>query len=262
MSLSFPQIDPVLIQLGPLVIRWYSLAYIVGVVVGFLIVKKELAARPIAGLAKPRIDDLIFWAIIGIIIGGRLGYTLIYQHDYYLENPIQILHIWEGGMSFHGGFAGFALAFFWFCRRHTIPYLQLMDVIACAAPLGLGLGRLANFINGELWGRLSDTPWAMVFPHAGSLPRHPSQLYEAALEGLLLFIVMMWLLKRTNLRERAGALCGIFLMGYALARIFCEFFREPDVQLGFLFSGATMGQLLSVPMLVLGAILFFKSKKI
>ncbi len=261
MTVSFPHIDPVLVQLGPLAIRWYSLAYIGGIVLGWWLVKKELYKRPLANLTPARMEDMIMWAIGGIILGGRLGYTLVYKPDYYFEHPLQILHIWEGGMSFHGGFAGFAIAFFLFCRRYKIPYLQLMDLMACVAPIGIGFGRLANFINGELWGRVTDVPWAVVFPHADALPRHPSQLYEASLEGALLLIVMLTLLKTTKLRERPGALCGIFIMGYGTARIICEFFREPDAQLGFLWEGATMGQLLSIPMFILGAALFYRAKR-
>lgn len=259
MAIPFPSIDPIIIKLGPVAIRWYSLAYIVGIVAGWKLLKADLRKHPIRGLHAALIEDLIVWAIGGIIIGGRLGYTLIYQQDYYLAHPMQIVYIWEGGMSFHGGFIGFALAFWCFCRHHRIPYLQLMDVMAAVAPIGLCLGRLANFINGELWGRTSDLPWAMVFPHAGVLPRHPSQLYEALLEGVLLFILLFSLLKTTKLRERPGALCGLFLLGYAAARIACEFFREPDAQLGFLWAGATMGQLLSLPMLLLGSVLFLRA---
>lgn len=262
MSLTFPDIDPVLIQLGPLAIRWYSLAYIGGVVLGWLLVRRDLKKHPQAGLTPARIEDMVVWAICGIILGGRLGYTLIYKADYYLSHPLQILYLWEGGMSFHGGAVGFALAFFLFCRKHGIAYLPLMDVLACVVPIGLGLGRVANFINGELWGRVSDVAWAMVFPHAGPFPRHPSQLYEAFTEGVLLLVIMLALLNFTRLRERPGTLSGIFLIGYALSRIGCEFFREPDAQLGFLWAGATMGQLLSVPMLLLGFALVVRAKRV
>ncbi len=271
MALSFPQIDPVLIQIGPLAVRWYALAYILGIILGFWLVKKELAKTsgnnkypakyPPLIISKKLTEDLIFWAVIGIIIGGRLGYTLFYQTAYYLENPLHILRIWEGGMSFHGGFLGFAVAFLFFCRRNAIAYLPLMDLMSCVAPLGIGLGRIANFINGELWGRVSDVQWAIIFPRAGELPRHPSQLYEAALEGLLLFIIMQSLQRFTSLRARPGALSGIFLLLYGIMRIFCEFFREPDAQLGFLWLGATMGQILSLPMVLFGAFLLIKSMK-
>lgn len=270
--LAFPAIDPVAFHIGPipylgtLAIRWYSLAYIAGIVLGWWIIIRELAARPLPNLTKPRIDDMIVWAIGGIIIGGRIGYCLFYKPDFYFAHPIQILHVWEGGMSFHGGFLGFITAFYIFCRKHNIPYLQLMDLMAVVAPIGIGFGRLANFINGELWGRITDAPWGMVFPTGGAIngenwPRHPSQLYEATCEGLLLLLIMYALLKLTRLRERPGALIGIFLIGYAIARIGCEFFREPDAQLGFLFAGATMGQLLSIPMLLAGLFMFLRSKR-
>ena len=256
MAIDFPSIDPVMVQIGPLAVRWYSLAYIGGVLLGWLWVKRSLSSRPLSGLTKTRIDDLVVWAILGIIMGGRLGYTLVYKPDYYFANPVEILHVWQGGMSFHGGFLGFALAFYIFCRKHDISYFSLMDRMAVVAPIGIGLGRIANFINGELWGRVSDVPWAMVFPHGGELPRHPSQLYEAFAEGALLFLLMLLLWSRTKLSEKPGVLCGVFLMGYAAARIVCEFFREPDAQLGFLWAGATMGQLLSLPMFALGAWLY------
>ncbi|MDX2074118.1 MAG: prolipoprotein diacylglyceryl transferase [Alphaproteobacteria bacterium] len=261
MSIAFPEIDPVIVHLGPLAIRWYSLAYIAGVLAGWKLIKNDLKKHPIEHLTKDRIDDMVIWAIIGIMLGGRLGYTLIYQTEYYLQHPLAILFVWEGGMSFHGGFSGFIAAFFLFCRRHRIGYFQLMDKMAAVAPIGIGLGRLANFINGELWGRVSDVPWAMVFPDADGHPRHPSQLYEAGLEGVLLFVVLFTLLKKTRIREYPGMLCGLFLCGYGLARIFCEYFREPDPQLGYLWAGATMGQLLSLPMLLLGALLLLRAKR-
>jgi phosphatidylglycerol:prolipoprotein diacylglycerol transferase len=261
MSLPFPEIDPVLVHIGPLAIRWYSLAYIAGIVGGWWLFRKDLQKYPQKNLTSARAEDMIMWAIAGIVLGGRLGYTLIYKADYYLAHPLQILHVWEGGMSFHGGCVGFAIAFFLFCKKYKIAYLPVMDVLSSVVPIGLGLGRLANFINGELWGRPSDVSWAMVFPHAGSQPRHPSQLYEAASEGLLLFIILFTLLKCTKLREKPGALSGLFLIGYAIARTTSEFFREPDVQLGLLWEGATMGQLLCIPMFILGLILLLRAKR-
>jgi phosphatidylglycerol:prolipoprotein diacylglycerol transferase len=266
MSLHYPNIDPVLVHFGPLAIRWYSLAYIAGILLGWWIIAKELAKHPLENLNKKRIDDTITWAVIGIVAGGRLGYVFFYKPDYYFEHPVQILHLWEGGMSFHGGLAGFILAFFLFCRKYKVDFLKLMDLMACVAPIGIFFGRVANFINGELWGRITDSPLGMVFPTGGASngenwPRHPSQLYEAMLEGLVLFIFMMLLLKLTNLREKTGALGGIFLAGYALARIACEFFREPDPQLGFLFAGATMGQLLSLPVLAAGLYFALRPKQ-
>lgn len=260
--LSFPSIDPIALQLGPLAIRWYSLAYVGGILLGWWIIAKEIAKRPLENLNKKAFDDMVVWAVGGIILGGRLGYVLFYKPEFYLSHPVQILHIWEGGMSFHGGFTGFVLAFYLFCSKYNVRFLSLMDLMACVAPIGIGLGRLANFINGELWGRVTDSPMGMVFPHGGDLPRHPSQLYEATLEGLVIFIVMMILLNTTKLRERVGVLAGLFCIFYGTARIICEFFREPDEFLGFLFAGATMGQLLSLPMLAIGIYLLFRKDKV
>jgi phosphatidylglycerol:prolipoprotein diacylglycerol transferase len=257
--IAFPDIDPIAVQLGPLAIRWYSLAYVGGILLGWWIIAREHAARPLANLSKKGLDDMIVYAVVGIILGGRLGYCLFYKPEYYLAHPLQLLYVWQGGMSFHGGFAGFVLAFYAFCRKNKVSFLGLMDLMACVAPIGIGLGRIANFINGELYGRVTDSPLAMVFPNSDGQPRHPSQLYEAALEGLLLFIIMMILLKTTRLRERTGILAGIFCMGYALARMACEHFREPDAFLGFILAGVTMGQLLSLPMLLIGIYLLWKS---
>ena len=258
--LSFPNIDPIAIHLGPLAIRWYSLAYVTGILGGWWLISRELAARPLANLSKKAFDDTIMWAVIGIILGGRLGFVLFYKPGYYLENPGQILHVWEGGMSFHGGLLGFILAFFLFCRKYHINFLSLMDLMASVAPVGLFCGRIANFINGELYGRVTDSPLGMVFPHGGELPRHPSQLYEAGLEGVVLFCLMFWLLKKTNARETPGFLCGAFLCGYAISRVIVECFREPDSYLGFIAGPATMGQILSLPMLLLGACLIKRAR--
>lgn len=260
--IPFPAFDPVALQIGPLAIRWYSLAYVGGILLGWWVIAKEIAVRPLANLHKKAFDDMVVWAVGGIILGGRLGYVLFYKPDYYVSHPIQILHIWEGGMSFHGGFTGFVLAFYLFCRKYKVRFLSLMDLMACVAPIGIGLGRLANFVNGELWGRTTDSALGMIFPHSDGLPRHPSQLYEATLEGLVLFIIMMVLLKTTNLRSRVGVLAGLFCIGYGISRIVCEFFREPDDFLGFLFAGATMGQLLSLPMLAIGLFLLFRKEKV
>lgn len=257
--LPFPNIDPIALELGPLAIRWYSLAYIAGILLGWWIIVRELAARPLKNLNKKAIDDMIVWAIIGIMAGGRLGYCFFYKPDHYLQNPLEILQLWHGGMSFHGGFAGFVLAFYLFCRKYNVRFLALMDLMACVAPIGIGLGRLANFINGELYGRVTDSPLGMIFPNSDGEARHPSQLYEALSEGLILFIIMMCLLKLSTIRNRVGALSGLFCIGYGIARITCEFFREPDAYLGFLFAGATMGQLLSLPMIAVGAYLLYSS---
>jgi phosphatidylglycerol:prolipoprotein diacylglycerol transferase len=251
--LLFPQFDPVLVHLGPLVIRWYALAYIASLLIGWWAVRR-LAALPPAVASRAQVDDFLTWATLGVVIGGRLGYVLFYQPGRFLAAPWEIPYVWQGGMSFHGGMLGVAVAIIWFCRRQHIPILGFADRIAVMAPLGLGLGRIANFINGELWGRPAPDwlPWAMVFPNAGPLPRHPSQLYQAGMEGLLLLIVMLVLVRLPAVRERFGMLTGVFLTGYGLARIVGEFFRQPDAFLGFLYAGATMGQLLSVPMVVGG----------
>jgi len=256
--LPFPNIDPVAVHLGPLAIRWYSLAYIAGILLGWWVVAREHARKPVANLTQKALDDMVMWAVIGIVVGGRLGYILFYKPDYYFANPGQILHLWEGGMSFHGGLIGVITAFILFCRKYHIRFFELIDLIACATPIGLFFGRLANFVNGELWGRVTDVPWGMVFPRGGDLPRHPSQLYEAGMEGVVLFTVLMVLLKYTNAREKPGTLGGVFIAGYAVARIVAECFREPDEFLGYFAGFITMGQLLCLPMLAYGLYLIFR----
>lgn len=251
--LLFPQFDPVIVQIGPLSIRWYALAYIVGLVIGWRLVRRFVRLVPTVATTL-QVDDFLTWATLGVVLGGRLGYILFYQPSVYLAHPAAILAVWEGGMSFHGGMLGVAIAIILFCRRNAIPLLGFADRIAIVAPIGLGLGRIANFINGELWGRPAPDwlPWAMIFPRAGLVPRHPSQIYQALLEGLVLFAVMFVLSRRERLRERFGLLTGVFLCGYGVARIIGEFFREPDAFLGFLAFGTTMGQLLSLPMILVG----------
>ncbi len=261
--LLFPQFDPVLVQLGPFAIRWYALAYIASLVIGWRLVRR-LAARPPVVATSLQVDDFLTWATLGVVIGGRLGYVLFYQPGRFLAAPWQILQVWQGGMSFHGGMLGVAIAVAWYCRRQHIPLLGFADRIAMVAPLGLGLGRLANFINGELWGRPAPEwlPWAMIFPGGGPVARHPSQLYQALLEGAVLLGVM-WLLGRSeNIRCRFGLLTGVFLAGYAIARIVGELFRQPDVFLGFLVGGVTMGQVLSVPMLLAGIWLMTRARPV
>jgi phosphatidylglycerol:prolipoprotein diacylglycerol transferase len=259
--LLFPQFDPVLVHLGPFGIRWYALAYIAGLVAGWRLVRRLVAKSPPVATAL-QVDDFLTWATLGVVLGGRLGYVLFYQPTTYLAHPAQILAVWEGGMSFHGGMLGVAIAITIFCRRNAINLLGFADRISVAAPIGLGLGRIANFINGELWGRPAppDLPWAMIFPRGGDVPRHPSQIYQALLEGLLLFVVMFVLSRQEAIRARFGMLTGVFLCGYALARIAGEFFREPDAFLGFLAFGATMGQLLSIPMLLAGIWLVLRTR--
>jgi len=211
-----------------------------------------LAARHGLALTRAQIDDLLFWVALGVILGGRLGYVLFYRPGHYLSEPLEILMVWRGGMSFHGGLLGVVAAIVWFARREGLALLTVADAIAAAVPIGLFFGRLANFINGELWGRVSDMPWAMVFPGGGPLPRHPSQLYEAGLEGLALFALLAWLARWRGALTRPGLITGAFLIGYAAARTVGELFREPDAHIGFLGGGLTMGQLLSLPMLAAG----------
>jgi phosphatidylglycerol:prolipoprotein diacylglycerol transferase len=256
--IPFPAFDPVLVHLGPLAIRWYALAYIFGILFGWAYARALVRRGALWGGKAPMtvtdFDDFILWVTLGIILGGRIGYVLFYNLPYFVAHPLDMFQLWHGGMSFHGGFTGCVLAVVLFARKRGIPILSLGDVTCAVGPIGLFLGRIANFINGELWGRTTDVPWAMVFPNGGPLPRHPSQLYEALLEGLVLLIVLAFLIRRGALK-RPGLIVGSFAVVYALARIFCEFFREPDVQLGFLWGGATMGQLLSIPLFLAGVAL-------
>jgi phosphatidylglycerol---prolipoprotein diacylglyceryl transferase len=261
LTIAFPNIDPVAISIGPLAIRWYALAYIVGIVLGWLyaraLVRSEKPWGGPAPITTLQLDDFILWVTLGIIIGGRTGYVLFYNPAVFIQNPIAIFKLWEGGMSFHGGFLGCVAAVMLFAIRNNISILSLGDLTTAVAPIGIFLGRIANFIKGELWGRQADAsvPWRMIFPDDPlHLYRHPSQLYEAALEGLLLFAVLA-VLVRMGALKRPGLILGSFIAIYALARIASEFFREPDPQLGFLWGGLTMGMLLSVPMIVAGAIL-------
>jgi phosphatidylglycerol---prolipoprotein diacylglyceryl transferase len=255
--LTFPHIDPVLISIGPLAVRWYALAYIVGIIAGWIYARAIIASPKLWGGPAPLTvadyDDFIVWITLGIILGGRIGYVLFYNFPHFSQHPIEIFQLWNGGMSFHGGVLGSVLATVLFALRRGISILSLGDVTLAVAPIGLFLGRIANFINGELWGRPSDVPWAMIFPSGGPIPRHPSQLYEAALEGLLLLTVL-GILVRCGALKRPGLICGSFAVGYGVLRIFCEFFREPDAQLGFLWGGLTMGMLLSIPLILAGVI--------
>jgi phosphatidylglycerol:prolipoprotein diacylglycerol transferase len=251
LALPFPVIDPVAVAIGPFAVRWYALAYIVGIVAGWWLGRRHLALRPAIG-AREQADDYVTWATLGIILGGRLGFVLFYRPGHYLFHPWEIAFVWQGGMAFHGGALGVILATLWFCRRNALPPLAFGDRIAPVVPIGLFLGRCANFINGELWGRVTDVPWAMVFPTGGPEPRHPSQLYQAALEGVLLFALLQWAVRQERLRARPGFISGLFLLGYGIARILGEFFRQPDAHLGFLLGAVTMGQVLSVPMVLAG----------
>ncbi|MBU0888089.1 MAG: prolipoprotein diacylglyceryl transferase [Alphaproteobacteria bacterium] len=249
--IAFPTIDPVALELGPLVIRWYALAYIAGLIGGWRYALRLTRREPVYFEAQ-LLDDFVVWATLGVVIGGRLGYVLFYRPEYYFADPVQILMVWQGGMAFHGGLLGVLVATILFARKNTVPLLPLADIVCAAAPIGLFFGRIANFINGELFGRTSDVPWAMVFPHGGPIARHPSQLYQAGLEGLALFIVLALLIFVWRARDKPGLVAGAFFLGYGIARFIGEFFRQPDSFLGFLTFGTTMGQLLSLPMMLLG----------
>ncbi|MDA1324082.1 MAG: prolipoprotein diacylglyceryl transferase [Proteobacteria bacterium] len=258
-AIAFPAIDPVAIGLGPIVIRWYSLAYIFGIVLGWRYAMR-IATRTDGRIDRAHIDDFVVWATLGIILGGRLGYVLFYQPGYFTSHPLEIFKMWKGGMSFHGGVLGVLTALWIYCGRRQISRLSFADLICAAAPIGLFFGRIANFINGELFGRATDVPWAVVFPRGGPLPRHPSQLYEAALEGFALFIVLAALIYGINALRRPGMISGAFCAGYGIARFSIEFVREPDAHLGTLLGIATMGQLLSLPLIAIGLWLIFQAR--
>ncbi|MGH7101581.1 MAG: prolipoprotein diacylglyceryl transferase [Acetobacteraceae bacterium] len=266
--LVFPDFNPIAVQLGPFAIRWYALAYIAALLLGWRLLRRLVREPPI--VATPlQVDDFLTWATLGVVIGGRLGYVLFYQPGYYFTHLPMIFAVWDGGMSFHGGMIGTAVAICWYCRRQGMNVLGFADRLAVAVPIGLGLGRVANFINGELYGRVAPSWWpgAMIFPRAavifpkyGLAPRFPSELYEAFLEGVVLLIVMYSLSRRAGLRMRPGFLTGCFLIGYAIARFTCEFFREPDPFYGYLLFGLTMGQWLSLPLVPIGGWLIWHSR--
>lgn len=259
----FPSIDPVALQFGPFSIKWYGIAYVMGILgwwkYSLWLIQKFPQKFP--GLTRALIDDYVGWAIGGVILGGRLGYVLFYKPAKYLAHPLEIFQVWEGGMAFHGGLLGVAIATLIYTRKHQLSPLAFSDLICCGVPLGLFFGRIANFINGELYGRVTDVPWGVVFPHGGPLARHPSQLYEALLEGLLLFIILGLAAMGTNAPQRRGLLTGIFLVGYGISRMGVECVRQPDAFLGTFVAGATMGQLLSLPLVLLGGVLIVKARE-
>lgn len=247
--LNYPNFDPVAFSLGSLQVHWYGLTYLVGFLLAWWLALKR-AQR--LDLTKDQVSDLLFYCALGVILGGRLGYVLFYHFERLLAEPLWLLKVWEGGMAFHGGFLGVAIALIVFARKYRLKLLSLADFVAPLTPLGLGLGRLGNFINGELWGRVTSQPWGMVFPGAGEAPRHPSQLYQFAFEGLVLFSLLWWFSKQP---KPAGSVSGLFLIAYGLGRFLIEFTREPDAHLGLVFMSLSMGQLLSVPMVIAGAAL-------
>jgi phosphatidylglycerol:prolipoprotein diacylglycerol transferase len=248
--LVHPQFDPIAFQIGPVAVRWYGLMYLAGFVGGMLLARMRIRQRPEAGWTARDLDDLLFYCVIGVVLGGRLGYVLFYKFAEYAYDPIKIFYVWEGGMSFHGGFLGVILAMAWYARRSQRHWFAVTDFLAPLVPIGLGAGRIGNFINGELWGRPTNLPWAMIFRgDPDTLPRHPSQLYEAALEGLVLFLIL-WFFSRKP--RPLGAVSGVFLLGYGVLRFAVEYTREPDAFLGFLMLGLSMGQWLSLPMIAGG----------
>ncbi|MBO1039803.1 prolipoprotein diacylglyceryl transferase [Brucella pituitosa] len=257
-ALAFPNIDPVIFSIGPLAVHWYGLGYVVGIMFAWWYGKKLLRNHRLWANNQPpmkpeALDDFVIWAALGVVLGGRIGYVLFYNFSYYLSNPLAIPAVWDGGMSFHGGILGTTVAMILFARSRGIKVWSMFDVIAAGVPVGLGVVRVANFINSELWGRVSDVPWAFYFPNGGPEPRHPSQLYEAFLEGFVLFFVLLLLVWVGKKLKAPGFIAGTFVLGYGLSRIIVEFFREPDAQLGYLFGGwLTMGMILSLPMVLIG----------
>ena len=252
-------LDPIAVDLGFFQLRWYSLAYLAGIALGWWYLLK-LVDRPGAPMARRHADDMVFYSTLGVLLGGRLGYVLFYKPALYLANPIEIVRVWDGGMSFHGGVIGVSLGIFWMARKHKLDWLRVHDYVACCAPFGIFLVRLANFVNGELWGRPTDVPWAIIFPAGGEVPRHPSQLYEAGLEGILLFVILWFLFWKTDARYQPGKLVGAFLLVYGLSRFLVELVRQPDLGLENLPWGLTMGQTLTVPMVLGGAWLIATAK--
>lgn len=257
---EYPDISPIAISFGFFDLRWYSLAYLFGIVAAWLLVAAKIKKYALP-ITKSQLEDLVFYATIGILLGGRLGYVIFYGSDLFKENPLEIFALWHGGMSFHGGITGVILALYYGSKKIGYPFLSITDLAALFAPIGIFFGRLANFVNDELWGRVTDVPWAVKFPNGGYLPRHPSQLYEATLEGVLLFVVLNVLWSFRQIRQRTGFISGMFVICYGIFRIVLEQFREPDQQLGFIFGQTTMGQLLSWPFVILGIYLIYRSLK-
>jgi phosphatidylglycerol---prolipoprotein diacylglyceryl transferase len=269
LALPFPNVDPVAVSLGPISVKWYGLAYACGLLLGWLYVKRILLTMRLwpaggAPFSTVKADDMLLYMTAGVVLGGRLGYVIFYKPEYFLANPADVFAVWKGGMSFHGGFLGVVAALALFARQNGINPLTVADLAAAATPIGLFFGRLANFINAELWGRPSTVPWAMVFPdpEAGVVPRHPSQLYEAGLEGALLFVACAWLIYHRDALKRPGLVAGVFIAGYGLARSFCELFREPDPEHWATFSLMTPGILYSLPMIAVGLLIAQRARDV
>lgn len=255
--MNYPQIDPIAFSLGPLNVHWYGLMYLIGFALAYLLGCYR-AKQPNSGWTNEQVGDVIFYTALGGIVGGRLGYMLFYGYHHWMQDPLVILRVWEGGMSFHGGIIGLLIGVWLFSRRHYRPFWQITDFLAPLVPLGIAAGRIGNFINGELWGRVTDVAWAMRFPHSDGAPRHPSQLYEAALEGVVLFAILWWF---SSKQRPEGAVSAVFFLGYGILRFIAEFFREPDLHIGFIAIGLTMGQVLCIPLIGFGAYLFWKAYK-
>ena len=258
---DFPQISPIMFSLGPLDIRWYSMAYLFGIIIGWILLNRNVKKYDLK-LSKENVEDLVFYITLGIVIGGRLGYVIFYGGAAFWMNPLQVFEVWKGGMSFHGGVLGVIVATYLFARKINYKFLALTDLIVLYAPIGLFLGRLANFVNDELWGRVTDVAWAVRFPNGGYLPRHPSQLYEAFFEGIVMFCLLNFLWRYEKVRKMQGCVSALFVLLYGIFRILMEQFREPDIQMGYFFTYFTMGQILSLPLIILGAsVLFYIFKK-
>lgn len=250
-GLEFPDVSPIIFSIGPVAIRWYSMAYLVGIILAWLLIKRNIKKYDLP-LDSDKLEDLVFYITLGIIIGGRLGYVLFYGGNSFWRNPVQILEVWKGGMSFHGGVLGVIAGAYLFARKIKYKFLGITDLVVLYAPIGIFCGRLANFINDELWGRVTDVAWAVRFPNGGYLPRHPSQLYEAFFEGIVIFVLLNWLWRYKYVRERNGFVSALFVLSYGIFRVLMEQFREPDEQLGFFFGNITMGQILSLPLMIVG----------
>lgn len=255
-GIDFPDISPIIFSIGPVAIRWYSMAYLFGIAAGWFLIRRNVKKYDL-GLSKTDIEDLIFYLTLGVVLGGRLGYVLFYGRGAFWDNPLTVFEVWKGGMSFHGGVIGVITATYWFAKKINYQFLRLTDLVVLYAPIGIFCGRIANFINDELWGRITDVAWAVKFPNGGYWPRHPSQLYEAFFEGIVMFAVLNILWQYKWVRDRSGFVSGLFVLLYGVFRMMLEQFREPDVQMGFFFDYFTMGQILSLPLVILGAAVMY-----